>query len=161
MFASVGSWVFKYVGGIRLKEPGYKRVSLSPSCLVSSELSDTSAWLMTHRGNVSVDCSADAPGSVVWMTVAVPIGVLADVTIPALQFTTADSTTLSDSSTGNIFWKDGKFIKGAVPGILEVAANNGRNYDSEASTGIVVTTGSGIYSFKADGQVARPATVVG
>jgi hypothetical protein len=80
------------------------------------------------------------------MTVIIPVGVLADVTIPALQFTTANSTIVSDAATGTAFWKDGVFINGVVPGVIAAGAT---------SSGILVTTGSGKFSLKADGQVAR------
>jgi alpha-L-rhamnosidase len=122
-YGAVADWMHQYIGGIRIKEPGYRRSVIEPH--IGGGLPHAEGAIDTVYGRLSDAWALTGDG--LMMNVTVPVNTTAEVVIPSGS---AASVTESGRRLG------------ATTGVLGVA------YDA-ARKATVVTVGSGQYSFRA------------
>jgi alpha-L-rhamnosidase len=118
-YGAVADWMHQHIGGIRIKEAGYRKSVIEPS--VGGGLTHADGSIDTVYGKLSHAWSLS--GRDLTMTVTVPANTTADVVIPS-----ADAQSVRESG------------KPLGAGALGVAHDPGRKVT-------VVTVGSGQYSF--------------
>lgn len=130
MFGSIDHWLYKYVAGIDIIEPGAKRILIKP--WLYRKLSHASASIQTIRGRISV--AWEFKDSVFKLKAEVPIGTIAEIHLPKIS----DKVEILESSSTIVRIRETiETIK--QPGILSVR---------EELNWIIIEVGSGIYSFE-------------
>ncbi|MFC3895776.1 family 78 glycoside hydrolase catalytic domain [Lentzea rhizosphaerae] len=125
-YGAVADWMHQYIGGIRIKEAGYRRSVVEPH--IGGGLTHAEGSIDTVYGTLANTWSLK--GNELTMTVTVPANTTAEVVIPS-------------DGAGSVR-ESGRPLH-AAPGILGVTRDPGRN-------ATVVTVGSGRYSFTAARQ---------
>lgn len=87
-------WLYQYVAGIQLPSAStaFDHVTIAPSPMIVSSggLSSASAWTLTPFGNLSVEWTYTANQGFK-LNAGVPVGVVAQVVLPALGGTVMES----------------------------------------------------------------------
>ncbi len=109
MFGSVDAWFYKYIGGIALLEPGWKKIKIAPILFKGLTSAETS--VMTVRGEVRVLWSSEAKRFS--LEARIPVGVTAEVRLPLLW----EKACVLES--GRIIWENGS-PKTTVEGVASV-----------------------------------------
>ncbi|QDZ15714.1 alpha-L-rhamnosidase [Humibacter ginsenosidimutans] len=87
-FGCVVDWMMRRLAGIDLVEPGYRRSRIAPD--LDGVLDSCSAHVDTPYGRLAVDWSRDADAAT--LRVTVPVGIHADLVLPAGWSSTAPAT---------------------------------------------------------------------
>ena len=135
MFGSVGSWLYKALGGIALSEEaaGFEKILVHPQMV--RDLNYAAASTRTVRGDLA--CSWHRTDKSVRVEVTIPVGSEAEVRIP--KFNLLDVTI---AESGTPIWKGDAYWPGR-PGIGEV---------KKIQDGYTITVGSGRYVFELSGN---------
>jgi alpha-L-rhamnosidase len=132
MFASVGAWMYTALAGINT-DSGYRKIRFEPQMV--RDLTWTSGSVETQRGMVTSSWSR-TPDSV-QVEVTVPVGSEAEIVIPKFNFTNVEVL-----ESGTTVWKAGAY----QPGVAGVTGGK------EAERTVVLTAGSGHYTFSLSGH---------
>ena len=124
-YGAVADWMHQNIGGIRIKEAGYRQSVIEPH--LGGGLTHAEGSIDTVYGRLSNKWSLN--GTTLTMTVTVPANTTAEIVIP--------------SADGGQVTESGRPLQ-ATRGILGVAHEPARN-------ATVVTVGSGRYSFRTTG----------
>lgn len=127
MFGSVDHWLYKYVAGIDVLEPGFRRILIKP--WLYKRISHASASIYTVRGLVSVEW--ESKGDMLRLRTRIPVGSIAEIHIPRI------SNKIEILEGGSLLWRPGEIVK--TPGIFSL---------KEEARWIVIEVGSGTYSFE-------------
>jgi alpha-L-rhamnosidase len=129
--ASVGAWLYTTLGGLGLdaEKPGFERIRMAPQTV--GDLRWASASVQTLRGPVS--CSWRRSNGRLLLEAVIPVGSEAEIHIPK-----PGQAPVSASESGRVFWER-KAYRPGVPGLLRAR---------EGAQAVVVTAGSGSYSFE-------------
>ena len=135
MFGSVGSWLYKALGGIALSEEaaGFEKILVHPQMV--RDLNFAAASTRTVRGDLA--CSWYWMDKSIRCEVTIPVGSEAEVRIP--KFNLLD---VAIAESGTPIWKGDAYLPGR-PGIGEVKKIQG---------GFTITIGSGRYIFELSGN---------
>jgi alpha-L-rhamnosidase len=135
MFGSVGSWLYKALGGIALSEEaaGFEKILVHPQMV--RDLNYAAASTRTVRGDLA--CSWYWMDKSIRCEVTIPVGSEAEVRIP--KFNLLD---VAIAESGTPIWKGDAYLPGR-PGIGEVKKIQG---------GFTITIGSGRYIFELSGN---------
>jgi alpha-L-rhamnosidase len=136
MFASVGAWFYRALGGIDQAHDteGYRQVAIHPH--IGENLRWVSATVHTIRGRVSSSWT-HARGEIK-LDATIPVNANATVTVPQ----SPEMTEVTISENGRVVWRDNHFVPGD-PGVSS-AKRQGNEY--------VFTVGSGTYHFVLSGR---------
>ncbi|MAG13952.1 MAG: hypothetical protein CMN78_05095 [Spirochaetales bacterium] len=137
MHGSVEKFFYKDVAGISPASPGFRTIEIHPKLV--KELSSAKASIESIRGTVAIEWLSEK--NRFEMKVNVPVGVSANVKIPAL-----DLENVVITERGATVWKDGVFVQG-VTGLFEGTMTD----DSLAS----FLLESGSYEFEVSGSDAE------
>lgn len=77
---SVAEWMHAHIGGLEVVEPGWKRFRVAP--IVGGGLNEASTTHVTPYGRAAVSWKVADGGSVMDLTVTVPVGTTAVVAVP-------------------------------------------------------------------------------
>jgi alpha-L-rhamnosidase len=135
MFGSVGSWLYKALGGIALAEEatGFEKILIHPEMV--RDLAYAAASTRTVRGDVA--CAWSRTDKSVRVEVTVPVGSEAEVRIPKFNLLNAVIT-----EGGTPIWKGDVYLPGPA-GIAEV---------KKIQDGFAIAIGSGRYVFELSGD---------
>ncbi len=130
MFGSVGAWLYRTVGGVRVRpdEPGFRRISICPSYLPN--MKHAQIFLKTVRG--LLEAGWEISDDNLNLIVRIPVGSEAEIIIPNLN-----PTILRILENETTIWEKGE-QRGPKPGILDI---------KESDRTITVIVGSGQYHF--------------
>ena len=127
-----GEWMYRSVLGIEPAKPGWKVITVNPLIVHEGPASAT-GFMATILGNVSVswtraeseDQDNAAPAAAAKLSVTIPAGARAQVTVPV-----ADPGTTTITESGQKVWAAGKFVAG-VKGVTESVEQvlNGVTFD--------------------------------
>jgi hypothetical protein len=144
--ASVGAWLFRWVGGLRLADgtlqapdhehygKGWKKARFAPGCVTDVRLPSVAVRLTTMYGPIQAAWVKNA--STLTMVLNLPPNTEGELVLPAPV--NAGSSVVKESNT--VVWQHGAFVAGASSGV-----HNG----SSAADGIHMMVGSGSYTFVA------------
>jgi len=137
MFGSVGSWMYKWLAGIRPLQPGFTRAAVEPRGFGLSNLTHASASVSTPQGHIRLSWRLDrlAARPTLSVSLTIPVGSVASVTLPLFQ-----GERITEG--GRLVWTHGSFVPG-VDGVSAGAA-------TAASGGVRLEVTSGRYSFVVD-----------
>ena len=62
MFGTVGSWMYKYLLGVRPTSPGYATIEIAPTAVGHSNYTHASTVVRTPRGDVSSSWKIESDG---------------------------------------------------------------------------------------------------
>jgi alpha-L-rhamnosidase len=127
MFGSIDAWFYKWLVGIQVAEPGFKRFIVKPPIIKG--LSHASAKIYTVRGMVHVTWVNE--GERFKLVVEVPVNSVAEVHLPKM------GKSVEVAESGKVIWREG--IVAPVEGVISV-----KEEDNE----VVIEVGSGSYSFE-------------
>ncbi len=127
LMASVGEWLFHYVGGIGQQGEGFKNIVIKP--YIGAGLTWAKVSYDSIHGTIAVRWEKSVGALVVDVTI--PANTSATVSLPG-----TGSSTIKES--GAKVWSNGTYING-VAGISGASANRDR---------VDVAVGSGTYSFR-------------
>lgn len=136
MFGSVGAWFYRDLAGIDQPDDGagYRHIVINPQA--AHGLHWASGTVQTIQGTVESTWARDADG--ITMTVRVPVGADARVTVPRSE----ELSDITVEESGKTVWADGQY----VPGDAGIAGA------TKEDSGITFDLGSGEYHFKLRGQ---------
>jgi alpha-L-rhamnosidase len=124
---SVGEWYYSHLAGIRILEPGFKKILIKPK--PAEGLDWVTASYKTPYGKVKSSWSKD--GNAFHMDIRIPANTTSEVIIPLLN---KDFKSLAES--GKIIYSKGENIESSDIQILEINDEN-----------IILSVGSGDYAF--------------
>ena len=132
MFASVGAWICKYLGGLRIIKEGFKEIIIEPPLI--DNLLHASLSIETIRGVLQIMWSRGS--NAVVLDLSIPVGTVAEVRLPKLN----KKASIYEGDCR--IWESGKTVN-QVNGILSI---------SEQKDKIIIKVGSGRYSFKMESE---------
>jgi len=127
MFGSIDAWFYRWLAGIQVVEPGFKKFVVKPP--VIKGLDHVSAKIYTVKGLVNVAWRNN--GETFELTINVPVGSIAEIHLPKIE------KEIEIFEGGRSIWKNGKLS--IVEGIISAREEKDR---------IVIEIGSGSYSFE-------------
>jgi len=127
MFGSIDAWFYRWLAGIQILEPGFKRFSVKPPIIKG--LNHVSAKVYTVRGLVHVTWVNE--GDKLKLLIDVPVGSIAELHLPKI------AKNIEVVESGKTIWREGKFTP--TEGIISA---------KEEKEEIVIEIGSGSYSFE-------------
>ncbi len=134
MFGSIDEFFYKDLAGIKIKEPGYKKILIRP--YTGRGLNFVKSSVKTVRGTVASNW--EKKGNSLMLNVVIPPNSKAEVDIP----TEGLNSPFNLKESGRIIFENGAYKSGA-PGINDVSEN--KKY-------LKVNIGSGNYKFVLSGQ---------
>ncbi len=136
MFGSVGAWFYQALGGINLGADGagYRHIRIEPG--IVEDLNWASATLDSVRGTVSSTWS-HAPG-MISLDVVIPPNSDAEIVIPKED----EMSEVTVREGEHTIWEKGQFVAG------DAGVANGKATEDA----IILTVGSGHYTFQLSGQ---------
>lgn len=153
MFGTVSSWMYKSLVGITPIDAGYVTVGIAPTGIGGkNNMTSAYASVGTPLGSVVSSWSLDPTNGTFTHDVSVPVGAVARVSIPLSSLGGAANVIVreSDRDIWSVTHDDDVFRKMAVPGIMDVSYSS-----ASFSSYLVVTVGSGSYSFTASSSSLR------
>jgi alpha-L-rhamnosidase len=135
MFGSVGSWLYKALGGLELAEGanGFEKIVVQPRMV--RDLAYAAASTATLRGDAA--CAWQRSDKAVRIEVTIPVGSEAEVRIPRFNLV---GVMITESNVP--VWKGDAFLAGPA-GVSSIKAVEG---------GFAITVGSGRYVFELSGR---------
>lgn len=165
--ASVGSWLYSALAGIRLGDGaasefalpplsggnvsgyGWARIVLAPEYVIHPNLTWASGSVYTPHGAAAVSWAVDAPAGTLCINATVPVSSLAEVRLPGLGPAAPTPALLvteaaSGSGTSAVVWTEGAFSAATAPaGVL------GGALCSDGSGRVCLQVAAGYYEFRA------------
>jgi alpha-L-rhamnosidase len=133
LMASVGEWLFSYVGGIGQQGTGFKNIVIKP--YVGTGLTYAQTSYDSIHGTIAVRW--EKSGGALVVNVTIPANTSATVSLPG-----SGTGPFTIQEGGTIVWSGGAYING-VPGISGASVNAGR---------VELQVASGNYSFRGTGR---------
>jgi alpha-L-rhamnosidase len=127
MFGSIDAWFYRWLAGIQVAEPGFKKFIVKPPLIKG--LNHVSTKIYTVKGLVHVAWVNE--GDKLKLVIDVPVGSMAELHLPKI----AKSVEVVES--GKTIWREGKFTP--TEGIISA---------KEEKEEIVIEIGSGSYNFE-------------
>ena len=133
LMASVGEWLFHYVGGIGQQGEGFRNIVIKP--YIGAGLTWARASYDSIHGTIAVRW--EKSGGALVMDVTIPANTSATVSLPG-----SGTGSLTIKESGKTVWTKGAYIKGG-PGISGAGVNADR---------VDLQVASGSYSFRVKGS---------
>ena len=133
LMASVGEWLFSYVGGIGQQGEGFKNIVIKP--YIGAGLTWARASYDSIHGTIAVRW--EKSGGALVMDVTIPANTSATVSLPG-----GGTGPFTIQESGKPVWSNGAYISG-VAGISGASVNGDR---------VELQVGSGTYSFRVTGS---------